>query len=69
MHSCVIGALAPQKMNRNALNISIIKIGSPTIFFRSGPFSHAKGHLIVASLWSLILSKKNLEQVLEPLSL
>ena len=41
MHSCVIGALGPvlNKMNRNVLNTNLIKIGSPTDLFKSGPFS------------------------------
>ena len=30
------------KMNRNILNISIIRIGSPKIVFKSGPFSPYK---------------------------
>ena len=60
MHSCVIGALGPLfslRMNRNVLDISIIRIGSQKTFFKSGPFPHTKSHLIVASLWSQILSK------------
>ena len=61
MHSCVIEALGPlltyKKRNRNVLNIPVIRIGSPKMFFKSSPFPHTKSHLIVASLWSLILPK------------
>ena len=41
MHSCVIGALGALfiKTNIHVLNISIIRIDSPKIFFKSGPFS------------------------------
>ena len=45
MHSCVIGALGPlliKKMNRIVLNISIIRICSPKLFCKSGPFSPYK---------------------------
>ena len=46
-------------MNRNVLNISIIRVGSPTVFFNLVQFPHAKNRLIVASLWSRILHPKN----------
>ena len=42
-------------MNRNVLNISIIRIGSPIFSSNLVPFPHTKSHLIVASLLSLIL--------------
>ena len=47
-----------EKMNRNVVKVSIIRMGSPRRFFKSGPFfPHAKSFPIVASLWSLILPK------------
>ena len=42
-----------QTTNTNVSNISIF-----TFPFNLVPFPHAKSHLVVASLWSLILPKK-----------
>ena len=53
MHSRAIGALGPpqiKKMNRNALNISIFRIGHPKKFFKTSPFPPTKFHLIEISL-------------------
>ena len=45
-------------MNRNVLNISIFRVGSQNIFYKCSPYPHTKSHLIVTSLWALILHQK-----------
>ena len=44
-------------MNRNVLNISIFRNGSPEISLSVVPYPHSKGHLLVASLWTLIVQQ------------
>ena len=56
MHSRVIGALGPlpiKKINRDALNISIFRIGPPKKSLNLVPFLHTKFRLIEISLGRL----------------